>query len=376
MTDQPVTPEERQRRRSRWLLAKFLLWVGIPTLLGGIYLGFVATDLFQSESRYVIQTANGATSISLDSILGELPGNGSDRDALAVRDYILSRDVLRRLDREHGFIAHFRNAEVDWFTRIGPDESFEDIYKYYLTKVGVQYDNQSGVSILTVKALSADKAAEFASAILRYGEEMVNRLSERARRDRMAFARKEVADSEARLARARNAILSLQSSGEEINPAESAAAVLAIRNELETELAKARAELGALKAFMQPDAHKVVFLKQKIESLREQIEKENRRLVDPSQQGLSAVIARFEPLLIEKEFAEKAYASALTSLELARTEAAQQHRYLAVIVTPSRPDESTHPKRLLGVVTVFFVSLAVFGIGSLLIAAVREHARV
>ena len=98
--------------------------------------------------------------------------------------------------------------------------------------------------------------------------------------------------------------------------------------------------------------------------------------MDPKQKSLSTSIARFEPLVLEKEFAQKAYESALASLELARAEAAQQHRYLAIIVSPSKPDEATHPERLLNIFTIFMVTLTLFGIGSLLIAAIREHARI
>lgn len=125
---------------------------------------------------------------------------------------------------------------------------------------------------------------------------------------------------------------------------------------------------------MQPESHQIQALKQKVVSLEEQVRNENLKLVDSKSQSLSASIARFEPFVIEKEFAEKAYASALTSLEIARTEAAQQHRYLATIVEPSVPDEPTHPKRLLGILAVVAVLLAAYGILSLLIAAAREHA--
>lgn len=45
------------------------------------------------------------------------------------------------------------------------------------------------------------------------------------------------------------------------------------------------------------------------------------------------------------------------------------------IARPSRPTESSYPHRGYGVVTAFFVSLALFVIGSLLIMAVREHAQ-
>ena len=46
------------------------------------------------------------------------------------------------------------------------------------------------------------------------------------------------------------------------------------------------------------------------------------------------------------------------------------------IAEPSEPDESTYPRRAMAVLTVFLVSLVIMGIGTLLVAAVREHARV
>lgn len=374
---QHATPSPSKALASSPLLAKLAVWVILPTLLAAVYFGILATDMYQSESKYTIQGADMRSAGSLDSLIGALSvsGGSNEYDARAVREYILSRDVLRRLDIEEGFIDHHQNAAIDWVARIPADASFEDAYRYYGRLVDVGYDSQSGVSTLTVMASTAEDARRFALAILRYAEETVNDISERARQDRMKFARSEVHAGEERLAKARQAILELQREGEEIDPTESATAVFNIRSQLDSELSKARAELRQLESFMQPDAHQVQVQKQKIASLEEQIRNENLKLVDGQSQSLSASIARFEPLVLEKEFAGKAYESALASLEVARTEAAQQHRYLAIIVQPSVPDEATHPKRILGVMTVLALAAVAFGVLSLLIAAAREHAR-
>lgn len=51
------------------------------------------------------------------------------------------------------------------------------------------------------------------------------------------------------------------------------------------------------------------------------------------------------------------------------------HARLTQIAPPSLANEASYPRRGYGVLTAFFVSLAVFVIGSLLIMAVREHAQ-
>jgi capsular polysaccharide transport system permease protein len=132
-----------------------------------------------------------------------------------------------------------------------------------------------------------------------------------------------------------------------------------------------------LRAIMTPDAPKVRAAAERVKALSAQIGAEKKRLVDPKGEGdIAGSLAEFEAAMVEKEFAEASYRSALATLEVARAEAARQHRYLAVVSSPSQPDESTHPRRALGVLTVFLMSFLALGIVSLLVASVREHARV
>lgn len=53
----------------------------------------------------------------------------------------------------------------------------------------------------------------------------------------------------------------------------------------------------------------------------------------------------------------------------------EAHGKLVVIAQPSRATQPTYPRRVYGMLTVCFVSLALFAIGSLLMAAAREHAQ-
>lgn len=370
------TAKELRRARSRRLLASIAIFVLLPTLLGTVYYGLVATDQYESYTVFTVHSADTRPTFGVEALIGSVGGVTQARDVLAVREYVLSRDMLARLDKERGFIAHYRSPWIDWWSRLSEDASFEEAYEYFVEKIHTEFDTNSSVLTVRVRAFSPEKAHEFARAVLTYGEEMVNKLSERERRDRTQYAEAEVAKAEERLARARQALLAIQQKHAEFNPLETAGAALSLRTQLEGELAKARAELMELRAFMQADAPRVKAAEERVKSIAAQVAAESRRMVDPRKQGgLTTSLPEFEAAMIEKEFAQKAYESAMTALEVARSEAARQHRYLATIASPSMPDESTYPRRVLAVVTVFVVSFLLLGVGALLTAAVREHAR-
>jgi capsular polysaccharide transport system permease protein len=81
----------------------------------------------------------------------------------------------------------------------------------------------------------------------------------------------------------------------------------------------------------------------------------------------------YERLVLDRTFAEKQLASALASLELARTEAQKKQLYVERIVQPNLPDHPGQPHRLRGIIVVLALGLVAWGILGLLIASVREH---
>ncbi len=79
-------------------------------------------------------------------------------------------------------------------------------------------------------------------------------------------------------------------------------------------------------------------------------------------------------LMTEQEFAQKQYISALASLEAARIRAGSKSRYLVAFAAPTLPQEALYPHRIRSILLVFGASILIFGIASLVVAAVREHA--
>lgn len=383
---QPLHPGERQgstkahakavrKERTARLIKMLLLFVVLPTALAGGYYGAIASSQYESFAVFTVQSSELRPTLGVEGLLAGMVSSGSSHDTLDVRDYILSRDMLARLDKERGCIAHYKDGAQDMLSRMPRSASFEEAYDYFGHKVSADYDQATGHITLRVRAFSGQKALELANSILTYSEEMVNKLSDRERQDATVHAESDVKNAEARLAKAREAMVALQQKHADFNPLQTAESAMQVRTHMEGELAVARAQLMQLKSYMQDEAPQVRAAAEKVRSLSAQVSGESQRLVNPSAKGLNSSFADFEAAMVEKEFSQKAYASALTSLELSRASADRQHRYLAVIARPSLPDSSTYPRRVRSVISAFFLSFLLLGVVSLLAAAAREHAR-
>lgn len=365
-----------RRARQARLVRMLLLFVLLPTGLAAAYYGVVASSQYESHAVFTVQSSEVRPTMGVEGLLAGMVSSSTSRDTLDVRDYVLSRDMLARLDKERQCISHYKDSRNDLIARLSAGASFEEAYEYFGHKVVADYDQTTGHLMLRVRAFSPDGAHRLAKSILSYSEEMVNKLSERERQDATAQAEADVKNAEARLRQARAVIVELQQKHADFNPLQTAESTMQVRTHLEGALAVARAELMQLKAYMQDGAPQVQAAEEKVRSLSAQVVGESRRLVNPkTAQGLNSSLADFEAAMVEKEFSQRAYESTLASLELARARAARQHRYLAVIAQPSLPDSSTYPRRLRSVVSAFFLSFMLLGVVSLLAAAAREHAR-
>lgn len=98
------------------------------------------------------------------------------------------------------------------------------------------------------------------------------------------------------------------------------------------------------------------------------------RLVALEQSPDASAKEQTRVVAVRREILQKELESALRGVESALHNP-QVADALIVVSTPSSPTEAVYPRRAYGVASVLFISLLLFGIASLMIAAVREHAQ-
>jgi len=120
---------------ARWLKRHIalVLTVIVPTCAAILYYGFVASDVYISESRFLVRSPQHPMQGGFVGQLLQVSGiSHSQDDAYSVHDYILSRDALRELDAKAGVRKAFTSKQVDLFNRfpgLSWDDSFEEFYR-------------------------------------------------------------------------------------------------------------------------------------------------------------------------------------------------------------------------------------------------------
>ena len=123
---------------------------------------------------------------------------------------------------------------------------------------------------------------------------------------------------------------------------------------------------------LSPANPNIAALKDQVANLRKTVEQE-KTLVTGVNRSLTTKSANYDRFVLEKGFADRQLATALVSLESAKSEAIRKQLYLERLVQPNLPDKAMEPRRIRSVFTVFLLGLIAWGVVSLLVASVREH---
>jgi capsular polysaccharide transport system permease protein len=372
-----------QQVRRNWLKLSAILCVGLPTLLAAIYYGLIAAPQYAVEVRFAVRggphsSTSGGT--ELISSLAGLGGGGSTMsDAYIVMDFIKSREIIEKMRPMVDIQAVYGHPSADFIKRLAPGTEIEDVVEYWRSMTDISIDSMSQIIAVTVRAFTREDAVRVAEGVLTFSEELINRLSERARLDTVRFAEQDVRRNEDRLRVNRQLLRQFRDKEQEYDPLKKAESQLSLLGKLEADLSAAQARMTTLRGYMQENAPSVVYLASQIKALERQVDQERAKLgkgADTPAGGttLSVQVAAYEELMVEREFAEKAYVSALSTLEKARIDASQQQRYLATFVRPSLPQEALYPRRLMSTSLVFAGSLLLWALGVLVTYAIRDHA--
>jgi capsular polysaccharide transport system permease protein len=349
--------------------------VGLPTLIAGVYFFGIAADLYMSTAEFLIRSPKTVQVNPIGAFLQSAGLSRSGDDSAAVADFIMSRDAVGKLERHDDLRGIFNRPEGDFVTRfpgLRRRADFEALYRHYGHFVSVETDAETGVTTLQVKTYRAQDSQRLAEALLEYSEQLINQLNERARRDALDIAQRELTRVERRIAEIQDQLTAYRVKQKMIDPKTASAGVLLLIQQMTTAEANARAQLSELLR-TSPNSPQLSLVRTRIDSLDNLIAQERAKLSGQSDSVVSTM-TEYEHLVMQRELAEKALASAFTSLEAARLEAQRQQVYLERVAEPNLPDYPLYPQRFLDFAMVVASCLLVYALAWLLVASVREHA--
>ena len=359
-----------------WFLAPlFLLCVVLPTLIAVLYFGVLASDVFVSESRFIVRGQDKATPTALGLLLNNAALNHGTPESTAAQSYLLSRDALGALNHGDAFARAYSRptiSRLDRFDGLGLGDGFEDLYKYYDGHVRVDTDSAVGITVLTVRAYSAVDAHAINEHLLQLAETTVNHMSARARGDLITSAGQEVYDAKATARAAGAALARYRNTVGVIDPEKQAPIQYELVSKLQDELIEARSDRRQL-LVVAPQSAQIAALDARISEIEQRIAEQSGLAAGNRKKSLAAASEEYGRLTLDTDFAAKRLAAALASLETAENEAQHQSSYVERIVEPNFPDKAIEPRRARGIVTTLVFSLIVWGVATMLIAGIKEH---
>jgi len=343
--DEAPEPKPRSFFREHKL---FMVTVVIPVFLAAIYLFFIASDRYVSEARFIVRSSSASPMDGIASLVSTQGLSRANDETFAVNEYLTSRDAAELLLAKNNLAEIMTRPEADIINRF-PNfytrDSKEKLYKHFKDMVYVDIEGATGISTLQVTAFRPEDAKAMTSALLKYAEELINRLNERSYRDALKYAgvivdqqKAEFLDIEKRLSAWRNETGT-------VDPGKESLAGLESIGKMTVELSKLEGSIAETIA-LTPSNPNLPALRQKAVSYRNEIDK-LKRLIVGGDGSMSDKLQVYEQFMLEREIAGRALAAAELNRLKARQEADRQHLYLQTIVEPNLPDQYTYPRRFL-----------------------------
>jgi capsular polysaccharide transport system permease protein len=363
-------------RRFRIRDRLFIGVVVLPLLASLLYFGFLASDVYVSESKFVVRSPDKPASTGLGVILKSAGFANAGDEIYAAQSFAVSRDALRAINQNGAFQAAYSRPGISIFDRFNPfglHKSFEDLYRYFTGKVTVQNDSSTSITTLTVRAYDPRDAYRFNEQLLEMSEATVNRLNSRGRQDLVRYAEQEVERAKASSQSAAMALAAYRNRFGVVDPEKQAQVQMQMISKLQDQLIAAKTELSQLERYT-PENPRIPVVQTEMGTIQRQIDGELGKVAG-SNRSLSSSTVQFQRLSLQSEFAEKQLGAALASLEEARSESSRKQAYVERIVQPNQPDAPIEPRRLRGIFATLVLSLIAYGILRMLAAGVREHAQ-
>jgi capsular polysaccharide transport system permease protein len=378
----PVAEEAVMRRRHWGLLVSVLLAVVLPVLASAFYLFVVSEDQYASTVGFAVRREEGTEAAAgLIGGLAQFAGTGGTSESDILYEFIQSQEMVEaidaRMDLRRVFSKHWPDDPVFAFD---PSGTIEDLVFYWQRMVRVSYDQSTRLIELRVLAFTPEDAQTLAAEILAQSQKKINDLNTAARQDVMRYANEELEVAIERLKDSREAMTRFRTRTQIVDPQSDLQARMGVLSTLQQQLAGALVDNDLL--LLQTDNAndpRLAQAQRRIDVIRERIAAERQTLATSSNEvgevaeDYPKLIAEYESLSVDREYAEQSYGLSLAAVDIARSEASRQSLYLAPFIRPTLPQTAEYPQRfVLTGLAALFLALA-WAILALVYYSIRDR---
>ena len=368
----------RGARAMRWaVIASFFLIVVAPSVAGAIYYGFIAADQFVSVADFTVSGGEAPAPDGLGALTG-IPALAIIQDTQIVANYVHSRAALEVLEKTADIRDIYATPKADPLARFNPKKPIEKFVKYWQGMSEVAIKMPAGIVELKVRAFRPEDARHLVQATLDVCEGLINDMNDRINHDAVVNAEGELQRTAKRLAAARAALEKARNNSGLLDAAKSAESLNKLVTDTKASLLAMQEEYRTQLKYVLESAPQMRTLKSRIDVTQAQIaEIESKLTSTRSRPGddptIAGAMTTFGELDLERQIAERLYAGAAASLELARMNAERKMMYLKTFVSPVAAQEPQYPKRLLYPFLLFAGCLALWGALCGLALTVRNY---
>lgn len=358
---------------------KLLVWLVVAYVILSVpYWLFFASDRYVSNAIVLVQRTDqvSGAQISVPPSIAGLAGAGNldSADQLLLTQYLLSLDMLKKLDTAFDLRSHFSGWSHDPISRmLLKNEPIEWFYQYWLSRVDIEYDQYNGVVTIQVQAYDAKTAQEIVEFMIREGQAKMNLISHQLAQSRVDFLTKEVTTTHERLLDDTQTLIDFQNHRGLVAPETTVQSLNALIASLEAQKTAVQTQLDSLPSTLSASQPIVLMLRKNLAAIKQQIAERQAELASPSKKTLNYTVEEFQRLQMQVGFDQDMYKTALSALEQGRIDASRTLKMVSVLQSPTMPDYPLEPTRLYNVLVTVLIGLAVVGVLKLTESIILDH---
>jgi capsular polysaccharide transport system permease protein len=370
-----LRPRPLEQILGRMILACTVLLLVIPNAASIYYFTRVASNQYQSETRFTVRSSTPALGKDQLAKVTGLPSAQIVQNTQIVTNFITSKDMVAALQAKVDFQNLYGNPAIDPLARLKQDATSEKMLDYWEDMVSVKTDANSGIVTVKARAFSAGDAQKVLQEVVAAAEAVVNDVNNRIWRDVITTAQTNLENAKNQLQKTREQLQLARNQTGVLSVEGSSAILTGLITNVQTDRVNLQQKYDAQLGTVSPNAPQMKVLKREIDSKQKQLDDLNSQVAgqNKSEQNLADVSVDMSQRELEQSLAEQQFAASMRTLEQVQFVSKQQLLYLDTFLAPDLPDEAQYPKRALWIGGVLGATLVIWGIVVGLLTTVRNR---